>query len=384
MAAPENIVKPSLSNFSRIVIKIGSASLVDQDTGIKEVWLTSLIRDIAELWGQGVEVLIVSSGSVALGRKHMADKGVRLSQGPLLLNESQAAAAIGQVALCHAYHAALETQGLTAAQILLTLSDTEQRRRFLNARDTIETALKWKSVPIINENDSVATAEIRYGDNDRLAARVASMVAADLLILLSDIDGLYTAPPHVDPDAKHLDVVEHITPAIEAMGGDPASQFSRGGMRTKIEAAKIATSAGITMVITSADQLHPLSELDRGKKATWFRPSSVPINDRKKWIAGGLDIAGRIQIDAGALAALERGKSLLPVGVTAVEGDFSRGDTVKIISPNGTPIGQGLSEYDADEARNIAGLNSDQIAERLGPNIRAVMIHRDDMVIDIY
>lgn len=312
----------------------------------------------------------------------MADQGITLSNGPLLLEESQAAAAIGQISLCHAYHVALEKHGLTAAQILLTLSDTETRRHYLNVRDTIETALKWKSVPIINENDSVATAEIRYGDNDRLAARVASMVSADLLILLSDIDGLYTAPPHLDPNAKHLDVVDHITPEVEAMGGDPASEFSRGGMRTKIEAAKIATSAGITMVITSAAELHPLSQLDDGKKATWFRPSPVPINDRKKWIAGGLDVSGYLEIDAGALAALERGKSLLPVGVTSVRGNFSRGDTVKIISPNGTPIGQGLSEYDADEARRIVGLNSDQMVELLGPNIRTAIIHRDDMVVD--
>jgi glutamate 5-kinase len=377
------ILKPSLANFSRIVIKIGSASLVDQETGIRDLWLTSLIRDVADLCDAGAEVLIVSSGSVALGRKQLADQGVPISAGPLLLEESQAAAAIGQIALCHAYHKALKAHGLTAAQILLTLGDTEQRRRYLNARSTIQTALKWKSVPIINENDSVATAEIRYGDNDRLAARVASMVAADLLILLSDIDGLYTAAPHLDPNAKHLEIVDNITPAIEAMGGDAASEFSRGGMRTKIEAAKIATSAGTTMVITSADQMHPLSELNNGKKATWFRPSETPINQRKRWIAGGLGVTGQIQIDSGALVALERGKSLLPVGVTAVKGDFDRGATVKIISPNGTTIGQGLSEYDSAEAKKIIGLNSAEVSQLLGPNIRSVLIHRDDMVVDI-
>ena len=209
------------------------------------------------------------------------------------------------------------------------------------------------------------------------------MVGADLLILLSDIDGLYTAPPHLDPNAKHLEIVDNITPEIEAMGGDAASEFSRGGMRTKIEAAKIATSAGTTMVITSADQMHPLSELDNGKKATWFRPSQVPITQRKRWIAGGLSATGQIKIDAGAMVALERGKSLLPVGVTAVEGDFSRGDTVKIISPNGTTIGQGLSEYDSGEAKKIMGLQSSEIAELLGQNIRSVLIHRDDMVVDL-
>lgn len=383
LTSPRSHLKPTLTNFSRIVVKIGSASLVDRKTGIRELWLTSMIRDVAELCAKGVEVLIVSSGSIALGRKQMADRGVPISEGPLLLEESQAAAAIGQISLCHAYHRALAAKGLTAAQILLTFGDTEDRRRYLNARDTIQTALRWKSVPIINENDSVATAEIRYGDNDRLAARVASMVGADLLILLSDIDGLYTAPPHLDANAKHLGIVEHVTPEIEAMGGDAASEFSRGGMRTKIEAAKIATSAGATMVITSAAELHPLSGLSSGKKATWFMPSPVPINERKKWIAGGLDVAGRITIDEGALVALEGGKSLLPVGVTAIEGDFSRGDTVQIISPNGTVIGQGLSEYDSADAQKTIGLNSSDIAKMLGPNIRSVLVHRDDMVVEL-
>ncbi len=376
-------MKPSLANFNRIVIKIGSASLVDQENGIRDLWLTSLIRDVADLWSTGAEVLIVSSGSIALGRKQLADQGVPISAGPLLLEESQAAAAIGQIALCHAYHKALQAHKITAAQILLTLGDTEERRRYLNARDTIETALKWKSVPIINENDSVATAEIRYGDNDRLAARVASMAGADLLILLSDIDGLYTAPPHLDPGAKHLEIVDNITPEIEAMGGDAASEFSRGGMRTKIEAAKIATSAGTTMVITSAAQLHPLSELNNGKKATWFRPSQIPINQRKRWIAGGLEVTGQIVVDEGALVALESGKSLLPVGVTDVRGAFSRGDTVKIISPNGTTIGRGLTEYNSEQAKQIMGLHSSEIAELLGQNIRSVLIHRDDMVMEL-
>ena len=376
-------MKPSLTNYSRIVVKIGSASLVDQETGIREQWLNSLIRDVAELCAQGVEVLIVSSGSVALGRNQLAEQGVNISPGPLLLKESQAAAAIGQISLCHAYHKALNTHGLTAAQILLTLGDTEDRRRYLNARNTIQTALKWKSVPIINENDSVATAEIRYGDNDRLAARVASMVGADLLILLSDVDGLYTAAPHLDPNAKHIDIVKQVTPEIESMGGDAASEFSRGGMRTKIEAAKIATSAGTTMIITSAAQLHPLSELSNDKKATWFMPSPAPINQRKRWIAGGLDVVGQIRVDEGAMIALESGKSLLPVGVTEITGDFSRGDTVRIISPNGSNIGQGLIEYDSAEAKKIIGLNSEEIARIFGSNIRSALIHRDDMVMDM-
>jgi len=265
-------VNSSLKSFSRIVVKIGSASLVDQKTGIRHQWLRSLIQDVAELTEHGTDVIIVSSGSIALGRRMMTAKGITAATGNLALEESQAAASIGQIALCSAYSQALGDHGLTAAQILLTLGDTEERRRYLNARDTITTALKWKAVPIINENDSVATAEIRYGDNDRLAARVASMVGADLLVLLSDIDGLYTAPPHQNPDAKHIPVVAAITPEIEAMAGLAASEFSRGGMKTKIEAARIATAAGAAMIITSADQLNPLSGCFR------------PVQDRRRSI----------------------------------------------------------------------------------------------------
>lgn len=373
----------SLKSFSRIVVKIGSASLVDQKTGIRHQWLRSLMQDVAELAAGGAEVIIVSSGSIALGRRMMTAKGITAATGNLSLEESQAAASIGQIALCSAYSQALADHGLTAAQILLTLGDTEERRRYLNARDTITTALKWKAVPIINENDSVATAEIRYGDNDRLAARVASMVGADLLVLLSDIDGLYTAPPHQNPDAKHLPVVSAITPEIEAMAGLAASEFSRGGMKTKIEAARIATAAGAAMIITSADQLNPLSALSSGKKATWFSPSPNPINQRKRWIAGGLDVSGQYRIDAGALRALTSGKSLLPVGVVAVEGDFNRGDTVKIVGPDGRFVGTGLTEYDSADARKVMGLNSDQISERMGANVRTELIHRDDMAVEL-
>ena len=374
----------SLKSFSRIVVKIGSASLVDQKTGIRHQWLRSLIQDVAELTDNGTDVIIVSSGSIALGRRIMTAKGITAATGNLALEESQAAAAIGQIAMCSAYSQALADHGLTAAQILLTLGDTEERRRYLNARDTITTALKWKAVPIINENDSVATAEIRYGDNDRLAARVASMVGADLLVLLSDIDGLYTAPPHQNPDAKHLPVVSAITPEIEAMAGLAASEFSRGGMKTKIEAARIATAAGAAMIITAADQLNPLSALSGGsKKATWFSPSPNPINQRKRWIAGGLDVSGQYKIDAGALKALAGGKSLLAVGVVAVEGDFNRGDTVKIVGPDGRVVGTGLTEYDSADARKVMGLNSDQISERMGANVRTELIHRDDMAVEL-
>ena len=296
-------MKQTLKSFSRIVVKIGSASLVDQKHGIRKTWLRSLVQDVAELSRGGCEMIFVSSGSIAMGRRILSAKGVIDPLAKMELRESQAAAAIGQIALCHTYAEALAAHGIPAAQILLTLGDTEDRRRYLNARDTIKTALAWKAVPVINENDSVATAEIRYGDNDRLAARVASMVSADLLILLSDIDGLYTAPPHLDPNAKHLPLVAEITPEIEAMAGGAASVFSRGGMTTKIEAARIATGAGAAMVITSANQMNPLAALSEGKKATWFSPSPTPITERKRWIAGGLDVMGSYQIDAGALMA---------------------------------------------------------------------------------
>ena len=376
-------MKQTLKSFSRIVVKIGSASLVDQKHGIRKTWLRSLVQDVAELSRGGCEMIFVSSGSIAMGRRILSAKGVIDPLAKMELRESQAAAAIGQIALCHTYAEALAAHGIPAAQILLTLGDTEDRRRYLNARDTIKTALAWKAVPVINENDSVATAEIRYGDNDRLAARVASMVSADLLILLSDIDGLYTAPPHLDPNAKHLPLVAEITPEIEAMAGGAASVFSRGGMTTKIEAARIATGAGAAMVITSANQMNPLAALSEGKKATWFSPSPTPITERKRWIAGGLDVMGSYQIDAGALMALECGKSLLPVGVVAIEGEFSRRDTVRIIGPNGQIVGTGLSEYDAAEARQVMGLNSAEVEDVLGPNVRAEFVHRDDMALEV-
>lgn len=373
----------TLATYRRIVIKIGSASLVDQKTGIRSQWLSSLIDDISDIVSRGSDVLIVSSGAIALGRRILADSGAMMDEGDLSLRDSQAAAAIGQIALCHAWSDALGQKGLTAAQILLTLGDTEERRKYLNARDTIETTLEWNAVPIINENDSVATAEIRYGDNDRLAARVASLANADLLILLSDIDGLYTAPPHLHPNAKHIPVVEQVTDEIEAMGGDAASVYSRGGMRTKIEAAQLATTAGVNMIITSANCLNPLAQLAQGKKATWFLASPAPVNNWKRWIAGGLDITGHYQIDAGALEALERGKSLLPVGVTEVVGDFQRGDTVRIIGPHGHLVGTGLTQFDSTDAVLVVGLKSHEIREKLGSSIRTEFIHRNDMAVQI-
>ena len=361
------------------MIKIGSALLVDQQSGLRRKWMESLIDDVAGLIADGKEVLLVSSGAIALGRRELPDAQ---RSGTLKLEESQAAAAIGQIVLARAYSETLGAHGITAGQILLTLGDTETRRRYLNARATIGALLGWKSVPIVNENDTVATSEIRYGDNDRLAARVASMVGADLLVLLSDIDGLYTAAPHLDPNAEFLAEVPVITPEIEMMAGDAGSEFSRGGMKTKIDAGKIATAAGTTMVIGSGKNEHPLSAIDNGARSTWFAPSPNPINERKKWIAGGLEIGGSITIDSGALVALESGKSLLPAGVTKIQGDFSRGDTVFIRSPNGQKIGRGLVEYDAEITAKVIGLQSPQIQELLGSTIRTVMIHRDDMVLE--
>jgi glutamate 5-kinase len=359
------------------VIKIGSALLVDRDSGLRHQWLRSLVQDIAALKQDGKEVLIVSSGAIALGRRELNVA----ANGRLKLEESQAAAAIGQISLSRAYTETLGIHGIVAGQILLTLGDTETRRRYLNARDTVAALLGWNSVPIINENDSVATSEIRYGDNDRLAARVASMVGADLLVLLSDVDGLYTAAPDIDPSAEFIPEVESITSEIEAIAGEATTGFSRGGMKTKIEAAKIATAAGTTMVIGSGKTDHPLSAIENGARSTWFAPSNNPINERKKWIAGGLEVSGSVKIDSGALIALESGKSLLPAGVTEIIGSFSRGDTVDILGPNGHKIGRGLIEYDSADAHKVVGLKSSQIEKFLGPNIRSAMIHRDDMVL---
>jgi len=364
-----------LEKYRRIVIKIGSALLVDRRTGLKAAWLDALCADIAALRSKGVEVLVVSSGAIALGRSVLD-----LPSGVLKLEESQAAAAIGQIALARAWSESLSTHAIVAGQILLTLGDTEERRRYLNARATINQLLKLGAVPIINENDTVATTEIRYGDNDRLAARVATMTGTDLLILLSDIDGLYTAPPHLDPDAQFLDTIAQITPAIEAMAGGAASELSRGGMRTKIDAGKIATGAGCAMIIASGKPDHPLSAIENGARSSWFAPSGSPVTARKTWIAGQLLPAGSLTIDAGAENALRSGKSLLPAGVRQVTGSFSRGDTIAIIGTEGREIARGLVGYDADDARQITGRKSAEIAAILGYAGRAAMVHRDDMV----
>jgi glutamate 5-kinase len=368
---------PALTDFGRIVVKVGSSLLVDVDAGgVKEAWLASLVEDLAGLHGEGRDVLVVSSGAIALGRSLL-----RLPKGPLALEDSQAAAAIGQIALARIWAEALGRHGITAGQILVTLGDTEERRRYLNARSTIARLLDWRAVPVINENDTVATNEIRYGDNDRLGARVATMASADLLVLLSDIDGLYTAPPGIDPNATLIPVVERITPEIEAMAGDSASELSKGGMRTKIEAGKIATTGGTHMVIASGRIEHPLRAIAEGGRATWFLAAGNPVTSRKKWIGGSLEPKGTLTIDAGAVAALRRGKSLLPAGIVRIEGEFSRGDAVLVRGPDGFEIGRGLVAYDAADAERIRGHSSGDIPTILGTHGRTAVIHRDDLVL---
>ncbi|PLX37877.1 MAG: glutamate 5-kinase [Hyphomicrobiales bacterium] len=366
-----------LNSFKRIVVKIGSSLLVDTRKGVlKRTWLESLADDIADLAEAGSEVVIVSSGAIALGR-HV----LKLPMRALSLEEAQAAAAVGQISLARTYTEALRARGITAGQILLTPGDTEERRRYLNARRTVDTLLTMGAVPVVNENDTVSTAEIRYGDNDRLAARVASMISADCLVLLSDIDGLYTAPPNETPDATFIAEVPRITTQIEAMAGAAGSELSRGGMKTKIEAAKIATTAGTSMVIASGKKLHPLSALSEGGKSTWFPAPASPVTARKKWIAGHVKTNGAITVDGGAMRALRNGKSLLPAGVRAIEGDFSRGDVVVIRDQNGHELGRGLVAYDHDDAERLMGHSSHDIEALLGYRGRSELIHRDDMVL---
>lgn len=366
----------SLKKYRRITVKIGSALLVDRTSGLRREWLASLVTDIAELASRGSEVLVVSSGAIALGRTTLGLKGKTLK-----LEESQAAAAVGQIELSSAWADELARHGLKSGQVLLTLGDTEERRRYLNARATISTMLNLKVVPVINENDTVATSEIRYGDNDRLAARVATMMGGDLLILLSDIDGLYTAPPARDPQAEFIPVVERITPEIEAMAGAAASELSRGGMRTKLDAGKIATVAGTAMIITSGTRFSPLRAIEAGERATFFKPSGKPVKGFKTWIAGNLEPAGRLTVDAGAAGALAGNKSLLAAGVRKVDGNFARGDTVAIVDPDGREIARGLIAYDAADAVRIAGKKSAEIEPILGYQPRAAMVHKDDLVV---
>ncbi len=364
-------------NARRIAVKIGSALLTDRTTGaLKQSWLEAIGDDVSELRREDRDVILVSSGAIALGRRALG-----LEPGPLRLEEAQAAAAVGQINLAHAYQTVFRERGLTTAQILVTPGDTEERRRYLNARSTMETLLKLGAIPVVNENDTVATSEIRYGDNDRLAARVATMMTADCLVLLSDIDGFYTAPPAQDPNAERIDVISAITPEIEAMAGEAGTELSRGGMVTKLAAAKIAISAGTHMVIASGKGLHPLRALGEGAPCTWFLASANPVTARKRWIAGTLEPKGVVVIDDGARAALNTGRSLLPAGVTGVTGQFERGEAVIIRDGAGRELGRGLIAYNAEEAALIAGRNSMEIQATLGYAGRAALIHRDDMAL---
>ena len=364
-----------LSTARRVGVKVGSALLVDRRTGLKHDWLAALVDDICALTNSGAEVMVVSSGAIALGRTILGLKSAQLK-----LEESQAAASVGQIALASAWSRELGRHNAVSGQVLVTLGDTEERRRYLNVRATVSTLLKMKAVPVINENDTVATTEIRYGDNDRLAARIATMMGADLLVLLSDIDGLYTAPPGISDDASFVPHVEQITPEIEAMAGAARSELSRGGMRTKLDAGKIATAAGTAMIIASGTRLNPLGAISGGERFTYFKPSSDPVRGYKTWIAGNLEPAGLLVVDDGAKAALVSGKSLLPAGVKSVSGTFARGDTVAIVTLDGREVARGLVAYDASDAVKIAGLKTSAIAGVLGYEARGAMVHRDDLV----
>ena len=368
-----------LATSQRLVVKIGSALLAHDDGQLRVEWLDALAQDVAALRASGVEVMLVSSGAIAVGRRLLG-----LARGPrnqvLRLDESQAAAATGQVQLAHAWQNALARYEITVAQILLTTDDTEDRRRHLNARNTIGTLLRLDVVPVINENDTVTTEEIRFGDNDRLAARVAQMMAADTCVILSDIDGLYTADPTRDSTAQHIPQVDAITPEIEAMAGESAGEDGSGGMITKIEAARMALQAGCRLVISDGRELHPLKRLGAGEQATWFVSQAEPQTARKRWIAGSLNPVGTVVVDAGAARALSQGKSLLPAGVTSIAGAFQRGDPVVVAIESGAEIARGLVAYDSDDAARIMGRQSDDIESILGYRGREEMIHRDDLV----
>jgi glutamate 5-kinase len=375
--ADRKIAARRLTDAKRVIIKVGSSLLVDAEKGrLNRAWLESLAADIARLRRRGQEVILVSSGAIALGRRHL-----KLAAGKLRLEESQAAAAVGQIRLAHAYKELLDVHDITVAQVLLTLGDTEQRRRYLNARGTLNTLLSLGAVPVINENDTVATAEIRYGDNDRLAARVAQMVGADCLVLLSDIDGLYTANPHDHPEAQFIARVLEISPEIEAMAGGVSSSMGSGGMQTKIAAAKIAVGAGCHLCIAKGAEQHPLKRIEDGARATWFVPSSTPVATRKQWIAGTLKPAGAIAVDEGAVRALMDGKSLLPAGVTRAVGRFERGDRVRLVGPDGAEVARGICAYSDSDAARIIGRKSAEIEKVLGFRGRDELVHRDDLVL---
>jgi glutamate 5-kinase len=367
----------TLGSAKRLVVKIGSALLVDPQTfEIRRAWLDALADDVARARARGQEVLIVTSGAVASGRARLG-----LTSRSLRLAEKQAAAAVGQIRLAHLYQETLARHGIAVAQILLTRADTEERRRHLNARATIEELLSLGAVPVINENDTVTTAEIRFGDNDRLAARVAGMISADTLVLLSDIDGLYTADPRGNPGARHLAEVHELTPEIVAMAGPPVPGISSGGMVTKLAAARIAMAAGCRMIIAKGDAFHPLSAIEAGAPCTWFLASAEPLTARKRWIAGSVAPVGAVIIDEGAAVALADGRSLLPAGVVAVEGAFERGDAVLVRARDGSILARGLSAYASTDVQRLRGHKSSEIEALLGYRGRDEIIHRDDLVV---
>ena len=377
MSAPAEQGAERLRSARRVVVKVGSALLVDAATGrLNRGWLAALAEDLAAGRRGGQELVVVSSGAIALGRGPL-----QLAAGRLRLEESQAAAAVGQIRLAHAWTEVLEQTGLTVAQVLLTLGDTEQRRRYLNARGTLFTLLRLGAVPVINENDTVATAEIRYGDNDRLAARVAQMLSADCLVLLSDVDGLYSADPARDADATLIQQVARITPEIEAMAGGVSSAVGSGGMATKLAAAKISLAAGCHMCVANGRETHPLRRIAEGARCTWFVAEASPLTVRKQWIAGSLQPVGELYVDAGAVRALRDGRSLLPAGVTKVGGRFDRGDPVVVRAPDGAEVARGLCAYSNGDAERIRGRRSSDLEELLGFRGRDEMIHRDDLVL---
>jgi len=375
VAALTPLAAPDILSAKRLVVKIGSALLVDRTTGLRVDWLRALAQDVAALKARGADVILVSSGSIALGRGVLG-----LADGPLALEQAQASAAVGQIRLARAYEEVLAPHGITTGQVLVTLEDTEDRRRYLNSRATMETLLGLGVVPIVNENDTVATDEIRYGDNDRLAAQIAVTVGADQLVLLSDVDGFYSANPKEDPTAQRFDLVEAITPRIEAMAGDAISGVSKGGMKTKLMAAKIAVAGGCAMAIMEGSVLRPLTALAEGAPRTWFVAQGDPQAARKRWI-NAMKPRGEVQVDSGAVSALRAGKSLLPAGVSGVTGSFGRGDPVAILGAEGEVLGKGLVRYTALEAKAIAGHRSGEIEAILGYAGRAALIHRDDMVL---